>query len=199
MVIAGDFGGDLLNSGTISSIGTNSIVELYNSASVTGGTWNNSAGGVLRVRPGQTGNLFAPNIAAGSTFTVPGTAASTSQLNLNGDVTLNGILNLDAQGNQPLLSLPTAVTLSGTGAIKGTYGGSGNGPRIDAINGTLTVGAGNTVQGVIHFNNSRVINNGTILADALPNMFIDPHNGAPNLFVNNGTMRNQRRDDDPDW
>ena len=189
MAIVGDNGGDTINNGTISAIGANSLVELFNNATVTGGTWTSSAGGTLRVRPGHTGNLVNPTIAAGSTFTVPSTGTQSVQLNLSGNIPLNGTLQLDAQGQSSLLSLPGAVNMTGSGTLLGTYGGSGAGPRIDAIAGTLNIGAGNTVQGVIHFNNARVINNGLIDANHAAGMVVDPNNNAAGLFVNNATMR----------
>ena len=61
MVLTGDFGGDLINNGTISAIGTNSITELFNNVTVTGGTWTNSGGGVLRIRPGQQSGSCQPH------------------------------------------------------------------------------------------------------------------------------------------
>ncbi len=198
MVIAGDNGGDLVNNGTISSIGADSITELINSIAVTGGNWGNTSGGVIRVRPGHTAYLINPTVTAGSKFDVPGTGAQGGAfLYGNGTFTLNGVMDFSAQGAAPVFTTQSPVTLAGTGSLRGSFGGTGPGPRIDAPTNTLTVNAGATVEGVMFFNNARVINNGTILANnhAVPNgvgqfdMYLDPCNQAANLFVNNGTIR----------
>lgn len=189
MVLAGDNGGDFINNGTILSDGAGSVVELFNNVSVTAGNWTSTNGGLLRVRAGTVGNLNGPlSITSGSTFSVPSSVTQTT-LNLSGAVTLAGTLTLDASGAVPLLNLSTPVTLSGSGTVLGTYGGVGPGPRVDAFTHQLTIGASNSVRGVVFFNNSRVLNNGLIDADNAAGMYIDPNNGGAGLFVNNGTMR----------
>ncbi len=190
--IAGDAGGDTINNGTISAIGAGSITELYNSATVTGGTWSNSGGGVLRVRPGNTGFLNGPiTIASGSTFTVPATSASSNTtLNVNGTVT-GGTIQLDAAGAVPLLTTNGATTLASGTLLRGTYvnvTGTSPGPQINSAAHTLTVAAGATIDGVVYFNNNRVINNGTITANNAAGMYVDPNNQAASLFVNNNIM-----------
>jgi hypothetical protein len=190
MVLAGDNGGGLTNNGGISAIGTNSITELSNNITVSGGSWTNSGGGVLRVRPGQTASVVDATIPAGSKFDVPTTPALATTLNASGAYTLDGVIELNAAGQSAALNLTGPVTLSGSGTIRGTYAGSGSGPRIDAPSNALTIGANNRVEGVIAFINGRVTNNGVIEANALPNMFIDPNNaGGGPFFINNGTMR----------
>jgi fibronectin-binding autotransporter adhesin len=190
--ITGDFGGDTVNNGTISAIGTNSITELYNNAAVTGGTWTNSGGGVLRVRPGQTGNLGGPiTISSGSTFLVPAN-------NVNGGTTLNvagtftgGTIRLDAAGATALLNVAGDTTITSGTTITGTYTNISNspGPRIDTNANTLTIASGATVNGVVAFNNTRVINNGTVTANNAAGMYVDPSNqGTALLFVNNNIM-----------
>ena len=144
MVLSGDNGGDLVNNGVISSIGANSITELHNNITVTGGNWTNSGGGVLRIRPGQQAHLNSPTIPAGSKFDVPATTGQTT-LQANGAYTLDGTIELNANGAVALMNIESPVTLSGTGRITGVYGGAGAGPRIDAHAHLLTIGAGNTV------------------------------------------------------
>jgi hypothetical protein len=191
--IAGDAGGDTINNGTISAIGAGSISELYNSAAVTGGTWSNSGGGVLRVRPGHTGFLNGPiTITPGSTFSVPTTAtSSTTSLNINGTVN-GGTLRLDAAGALSLLTTNGNTTLASGTLLRGTYvnvTGTSPGPRIDSPTHTLTVASGATIDGVIYFNNNRVVNNGTIDANNAAGMYVDPNNQAASLFVNNSIMQ----------
>ena len=91
----------------------------------------------------------------------------------------------NAAGQSALLNLSAPVTLAGSGSLKGSYSGSGNGPRIDAFSHLLTIGAANKVEGVIHFNNARVTNNGLIDANHAADMYVDPNNQAAGLFVNN--------------
>ena len=75
MVFSGDFGGDLLNNGTISAIGDDSITDCFNNITVTGGTLTTTGGGVLRVRPGQTGDIGGTTtLTAGSKSDVATTA-----------------------------------------------------------------------------------------------------------------------------
>lgn len=191
--ITGDFGGDTINNGTISAVGAGSITELYNNSAVTGGTWSNSGGGVLRVRPGHTGQLIGPvTISAGSTFLVPAN-------NISGGTTLNasgtftgGTLQLDAAGATSLLNVNGDATLASGTLLRGTYTNLANspGPRVDTGANTLTINAGATVDGVVQFNNTRVVNNGVIDANNAVGMYVDPSNqGSQQLFVNNNIMQ----------
>jgi stage V sporulation protein SpoVS len=197
--LTGDNGGDIVNNGTISSTGAGSVTELVNSVAVTGGTWTNTSGGVIRVRAGNTASLITPTISAGSTVVVAATVASGgAQLNLTTSLTGPGTLELQSfNTSSPVLSLTNNVTVGGGATILGSYGTSGSGGRIDGGTNRLTIASGATVRGVVNFNNLTVTNNGTINADnhvvpsALGNadMYIDANNGgtAPQ-FVNNGTL-----------
>jgi hypothetical protein len=201
MQLTGDFGGDFLNNGTISSTGTGSITELVNNVSVTGGTWTNTSGGVIRVRPGLNAALVNPTISAGSTFIVEATASSgQTTLQLNGTLSGPGVLEMRSNNpgsSRPVLNIASPVTVESGATILGGYNTTGNGTRIDAASHTLTVNAGATIEGVVYFNNARVINNGTIISDnpAVPNtvgsfgMYVDANNSGGVLFINNGTIR----------
>jgi hypothetical protein len=194
MQITGDFGGSLLNNGTISAVGTGSTTELVNSVTVRGGTWSNSGGGVIRVRPGLVGSLISPTISTGSTFLVEPTSTSgQTTLNLSGTLNGPGVLELRSNNpgtNTPLMQMPGPVTVAGGATIRGTYATSGNGPRIDAFNHDLTIAPGGRIEGVVYFQNSRVINNGLIDANNPAGMYVDASNsGGGPFFINNSTMR----------
>lgn len=185
MAIAGDSGGDLINNGTISSIGANSITETYNSIVISGGTFSSSGGGTLRVRPGHASTLNAPTIAAGSTFEV----ANNSRLYLNGTVTLPGTLAVVSGANHSYLNPASDITLTGSGVTRLTSN-PGVSSAVLETGGVVTIAAGHTVAGNGWFNNTRVINNGLILADQpTGSMYLDPFNGAGTQFVNNATIR----------
>ncbi|MFT3786279.1 MAG: hypothetical protein QM770_08945 [Tepidisphaeraceae bacterium] len=202
LVLTGDFGGDYVSgpSAVYLSDGAGSIFELYNNAAVTGGTWTSTNGGLLRVRPGTTGNLITPTISNGSTFVVPATASGAATLNITTSITGPGTLELRSTnpgGNTAVLNIANNVTLGGGVTIWGSYGTTGNGTRIDGGANMLTIASGATIRGVVAFNNVKVTNNGTINADnhvvpsALGNadMYIDPNNSAGGpWFVNNGTL-----------
>ncbi|MBC8106878.1 MAG: hypothetical protein H7Z14_09840, partial [Anaerolineae bacterium] len=186
MVFAGDNGGELVNNGTISAIGNNSITELHSNVTILGGTYATTGTGVVRVRPGQTGNASNFTITPGSQFQVPNNA----RLNLSGTITNNGSLNVISGASHAFIGLPSAVTLQGTGVTRLASNPAVSNATIDG-QGTLTITAGHTLAGGGHLDNVRVINNGTIRADQTGtiSMYLDPSNQITDSFVNNATIQ----------
>ncbi len=186
MVIAGDFGGEVLNNGTIAAIGNNSSTEFFNNVTVTGGNYTTSGTGVVRVRSGHTGNASGFTITPGSQFQVPQSA----RLNISGTITNNGSLNVNAGTNSAALGLPLATTLQGSGITR--FNGTATTDATLDSQGTLTIAAGHVVRGDGYFNNVRVINNGSIIGDdsvaRLGGTYLDPNNQIANPFINNGTI-----------
>ncbi|WP_428936802.1 beta strand repeat-containing protein [Fontivita pretiosa] len=185
VVFSGDLGGDFINNGTIAAMGDDSITELYNNVTITGGTYTTSGSGVIRVRSGSTASLLGGmHLATGSQFLVP----NNSRLNLGeGTYTINGTLDVVAATSKAFLTITTPVTLAGSGTVILQSGTAR--AQVDGA-GMLTIGANQTVRGDGYLREIRAINNGTIIGDVPgQDMYLDPCNAAANLFVNNGTIQ----------
>ncbi|MBC8105871.1 MAG: hypothetical protein H7Z14_04720, partial [Anaerolineae bacterium] len=142
----------------------------------------------IRVPSAHNAILNGSTITPGTNFAVPNNA----RLNLNGTVTNNGSLTITSGAAHSFLSpvSNSSATLTGSGVTRFTSNPGVTNAGIDG-QATLTIAAGHTVAGAAYMNNTRVINNGTILADQSGNvsMYLDPYNGNANAIVNNGTLR----------
>jgi hypothetical protein len=98
--------------GTIEAIGTGSQVQFGNGATISGGTFNTSSGGLI-VQLASTSSFLNGVTNAGS-FSLLNNAS----VNLNGDLTNDGTITVSSTGSLTGLFLPTVnVTLFGKGRV----------------------------------------------------------------------------------
>ncbi len=163
--------------GTIEAVGANSQVQ-FTGGTINGGTFKTSSGGTIVV-PGSSGPYINGVTNAGTISMQNG-----AYLNLLGNLTNNGTINVNSTGGYTVLFLPsTSVTLFGKGRIMLT-----NTPfSIIDGNGGLTFTNQSTIQGGgqigAHFTFS---NNGTLRVPASNTLDIT----APftNFDSNTGTL-----------
>jgi fibronectin-binding autotransporter adhesin len=167
--------------GTITADGT-STVEVYN-GTIQGGTLVNSAGGTLETitsaaLDGTTQGALT--ISTGSVYT----ATNGSNTYLYGSIVNKGTIDqIGGNGNNGLLNIANAVTLSGGGVVTlSTQSGGGN-AYIQGNSQTLT-NTNNTIQGtgIIGNGNLALINNYVIDAT--------PESNTATLTLNNGGIIN---------
>jgi hypothetical protein len=182
--LVGDNGGVFSGSGTYLADGANAFINMFNSATVVGGTVTTSNGGVVQVLAGHIATMQDTTVSAGSTLTV----ANNARLNMSGSPVFNGALSVNAAANNSYLTINNTTNLNvGTLLLNGNPGVSN--AQIDGA-GVLSIGPNFTVSGNGYFNNVKVTNAGTILADrATGSMYLDPNNGAGGAFVNNGVIK----------
>jgi hypothetical protein len=98
--------------GTIEAIGTGSVVQFENGTTITGGTLTTSSGGMLAVLAGA--GVFENGVTNAGAFTVQ----NNGSLNLQSNLTNNGIISLASAGNLTYLFLPTvSASLLGKGKV----------------------------------------------------------------------------------
>ena len=146
-------------SGVLNAI-NNGAVQI--TGSVTGGTLTTASGGQITTTAGNFSAVVA-NLASNGTFNV----VNNSGLQLAGTVTNNGALNLNSAGNNTDLRIINNVTLGGSGT---TTLSNTTANRIVAATGgsTLTIGAGQTIQGAGQLGANtamNIVNQGTITAN----------------------------------
>lgn len=142
-------------------------VTLTGNATITGGILSTASGGAIRTGSGNISNIA--NLTNNGTFNV----VDNSFLTLTGTITNNGALNVNSAGNTTDLRVNGNVTLAGTGT---TTMSNTSANRIVAITpgDTLTIGAGQTVQGsgaIGALGGLNVVNQGTITANQ-PNALV---------------------------
>ena len=158
--------------------GVGSFVNLNNDARIVNGTLASVGTGAINT---AGGNEYLNNVtlAAGSNLNVA--ASNTLNLNTvftnNGTVTINNGSDLRSEGGG-------ALAINGTGTI--ILGAAGTNRLLGGI---ITIGSGQTVQGIGQFgaNQTTIVNNGTISA-ITGNLSVDVSGGSgtPGGFVNNG-------------
>ena len=135
-----------------------STVELYNNASITGGTLSTAGTGFFYT---PNGNIsYLANLTNNGTFNIQ----NNGQTQLTGTLTNNGSFNLQGSGNNTYLEINGAVTLKGTGVIDlgGTCNtcdfiyGQGSTPTLTSFN--TIEGAGNLGSGNMGFTNDGTLN-----------------------------------------
>jgi fibronectin-binding autotransporter adhesin len=167
-------GGTLTINTTVNNAGGNitagaaSVVNLY-SATIQGGTLNNSAAGIFQTVPGTTSVLDgstaagAVTISAGSTYT----ASNNGSTNLLGTITDKGALQFNggANANGYLNIASATVTLNGGGVLR-INDASGAGDAVLQGNGEKLINQ-DTIQGtgIIGNGSLTVVNSGTIDAN----------------------------------
>lgn len=183
--LVGDFGGTFTGSGVYRADGVNAFLHLANSVTVDGGLYTTTGGGEIRVPVNHLARMNAPTITNNSIVRV----LNNSRLYLNGSVVNNGLLQVDSGASESYLTIESDVSLSGTGQTVLISNPGVSSARVDG-GGTLTIATGHVVRGNGYLREMRVINNGTLLADqATGSLYLDPSNGAADLFVNNATVR----------
>ncbi len=187
--------------GTIKASGTNSAVNLQANVSITGGTLTTSSGGVINNVAGN--NVFLTNVTNSGNYFVQNNAAT----EINGTLTNNGTITLNASGNVTELYLTGNTTLSGTGSVVMTSSNNNwtayfNGvsgsvlTNQTTINGWGTVGdsalqIANASNGIINSN----VSGGNILLNPLASAtstnagLLEATNGGT-LSMSNGTWTN---------
>jgi len=165
LVLSGAAGGSFTNGsgGTIEAVGVDglgnpSTVLLESNASITNGTLTTSGGGIIAVATGHVANLT--NVTNSGTLNVQ----NNGQLNVNGTITNNGTITLQALGNNTFLYAPTNVTLTGTGSVVMS---STNGNYTNVIEGASGVTFTNdeTILGAGTIQSLAFVNNGTVNAN----------------------------------
>ncbi len=161
-------GGTLVfNSGTYTQTGvgtitaaTGSAVDLYNNASIVGGTLTTTGTGVIYNQGGYVAYLTGLTISTGSTYDIQSNAETV----LSGTITNNGTINVQSAGNNTVLAIGANTTLTGTGNV--TMGNGGPNYIYGAATG-LTLTNAETIQGAGNIGNGNLalVNNGTIDAN----------------------------------
>lgn len=132
-------GSSWTNTGGTISAATGSAVELYNGASITGGTLSTAGTGQFFTPGGYISYLT--NLTNSGTFNV----LNNAETQLTGTITNNGSFNLVGNGNSTYLFINGAVTLKGTGIIN--LGGSAFSDAIYGVGTTPTLTSFNTIEG----------------------------------------------------
>ncbi|MEE9293561.1 MAG: hypothetical protein V3W34_01155 [Phycisphaerae bacterium] len=156
-----------------------SLVELSNPTMI-GGTFNTVGTGVVRVIAGSTRLNGAANTGL---IEIPNNIAG---LRLQGTLANSGTIDLLSIGNNTDIICETDVSLTGGGFINMTDVLTN---RIYATSGALTfTNVDNTIRGSgkIGFNQTTIVNQGTIIADQPTRIEIDPGTGG---FDNQGDLR----------
>jgi hypothetical protein len=165
LVLTGAAGGSFTNGsgGTIEAVGVDglgnpSTVLLESNASVTNGTLTTSGGGIIAVATGHVANLT--NVTNSGTLNVQ----NNGQLNVNGTITNNGTITLQALGNNTFLYAPTNVTLTGTGSVVMSSTNSNFTNVIEGASG-VTFTNDETISGAGTIQSLAFVNNGTVNAN----------------------------------
>ena len=135
---------------------TGSAVELYNNATISGGTLTTVGTGQIYTTSGYVSYLS--NLTNDGTFNVENNA----QTELTGTITNNGSFNLTGNGNATYLLINGAVTLKGNGVISlggtsytNSIYGEGTNPILTSFN--TIEGAGNLGSSNMGFTNDGTI------------------------------------------
>jgi PEP-CTERM motif len=183
-------GGTILASGNDGS-GTNSTVNLGGTtgSTINGGMLTTSGGGVLTI---GNSTLNGVTVSSGSTVSLFNNSAAT----LQGTITNNGTIAMDAGNNTTDLHISGAVILSGGGSL--SMSDSSNNRIYGSGTDTLTNSAGNTIQGSgqIGINNGgdafTLNNQGIINANQSTALSIAPSKAVANSgtleATSNGTL-----------
>jgi Hint domain len=161
--------------GTLLASGTNSVLELYNGTTVTGGTLTATNGGALATVSGYTVTLSNLTISAGSTYT----GQNNSVTYLNGTIDNAGTLAIAGTNNGTELRVEGGQTLTLMGGGTVSLAGTGNNLIRDAnlssgelvnVNNTIE-GGGNIGDGQMALDNQA---GGTIDATSASGLTLDP-------------------------
>lgn len=194
---AADGGTLRLNQGTYDNTGgvieaqDASVVELHNSATVTGGVLQTSGTGEIRPSGGN-GTVRDLTLAAGSALVIPENKALIAE----GTITVDGELRLESAGVTSVLVVRSPVFLDGAGEVVLTdstdnrFSFNGVEPNYRLTTSIPTRGATGSVWGLAH--GIAITNHSTITADGINPLLINPSNtpidGQAGV-INTGTLR----------
>jgi hypothetical protein len=171
----------LLQSGTF--VNANGLIEVldmslvrFNGATLTNGTMTSSGSGTISVEGATFTNVTNDGVAV---------EANGQPSAITGTLTNNGTWTLNSMGANTDLTCVGGATLSGTGSIVMSNGANN---RILTNNAQCVNAAGHTIRGAgqLLVNTGGMLNQGTIIADQVTGLRIDP-NGIG--FTNQGTLR----------
>jgi hypothetical protein len=155
--------GTWTNTGTIQAA-TGSSVFLQSNVSITGGTLESTGTGT--VISGQNQDVFLTGLTLAGTFDIQNNSAT----EINGTITNNGVINLQANGNGTGIYVTNAgsgsATLTGSGSV---VLGTGVGNQFWGVGGTsLTIDQNVSGVGNIGVGDLTLTNNSTIDANISP-------------------------------
>ncbi len=173
--------GDFINTGHTIEVEDNSILDLNQGVILTGGTLQTSGSGIVDIQGSGT-NLRLTDVTFNST---------TRQNNgfdvvLNGAFVNNGVWSLNGLTTNTDMLFENGMTVDGVGEI---IMSDDNVSRIETNATVLTHGVGHTIRGAGQLlnNTGGMVNNGTIIADGVFALNIDP--SAASSFVNQGVLQ----------
>ena len=149
--------------GNITTSGSNSSVQLAGATSLSDVT---ISGNIQ-----STAQLALQDVTFGS-----GTFTQSGPFSLVGNITNNANWSLSSG----LVNVSSAVALAGNGTI------TLNGDTVGSFGGSLSIGAGQTIQGSGTFNSIAVVNAGTIAATGASPLTLNPQFSV--AITNSGTM-----------
>ena len=156
-----------------------SVVQL-SGASVTGGSFTTAGGGAIATAAGTTSNLSG--VTNSGTLDI----VNNSFLQLDGNLTNNGTVNMQSVGNFTDIIINGDRTVGGTGVINLSNNAQN---RLYGAGGTLTLGSGQTLQGAGQIGAGVAgfgfVNQGTVIATQSTPLLIS----APAGVTNTGTLR----------
>ena len=185
----GNGGGDFTNTGTgsIQANGAGSQVQLFGGATIHGGTFSTSSGGVIRTTNSQSATL--------ESVTNTGTYVcnDNSSTFLVGTLINNGDLTITSDGNFTDLRIDGNVTLSGIGAITLTRNAAVTAASNARIRGGGTLTNATTIQGegYIGANEMFIVNQagGIIQANVAGRALVIDTAADANSFSNSGIFQ----------
>lgn len=156
-----------------------SVVQL-SGATITGGSFTTASGGAIAAAAGTTSNLSG--VTNSGTLNI----VNNSALQLDGNLTNNGTVNMQSVGNFTDIIINGARTIGGTGVINLSNNAQN---RLYGAGGTLTLGGGQTLQGAgqigVGVAGFGFVNQGTVIATQSTPLLIN----APAGVTNTGTLR----------
>ena len=165
---------------TILSTGSGSVVNVTSDATITAGTLTTTSGGIMQ-NPGNNVTLSGVTVGMGSTFTGQDNSITT----LEGTITNQGTIALNAVGNGTNLVISGNVNLTGGGTVAL---GNNTLDRILGATGSATLtNVNNTIEGggTLGDGELALINQGTINANHSTPLTIEPSAGG---VTNTGTL-----------
>jgi hypothetical protein len=186
---SGAGGGDFTNTGagSIQANGTDSQVQLFNGATIHGGTLSTSNGGVIRTINGHAATL--DSVTNNGAYV----CNDNSSTFLVGSLVNNGDLTITSDGNFTDLRIDGNVTLSGIGAITLTRNAAATTASNARIRGGGTLTNATTIQGegFVGANEMFIVNQagGVVQANIAGRALVIDTANAANSFSNSGTFQ----------
>lgn len=161
------------------------FVEFASAVTIVGGSLSATSGGQIRTSGGP-GTVAIDGVTLSGMFDL----RNGNQLDIKNSIVNNGLLQVNSTGTITDVRMVGDVTISGNGTVilmnaanSRIYGDASAGPR------RLTIGTGQTIRGTgeIGASQTKITNQGTILADQTTALTVKPANAADG-FYNRGTI-----------